>query len=292
MRTPKIPSKIPSVPIPSTSSMSTRPPSMPTRRTPIRFSNQTLLFMFLIVIAFLIYLYNIQIAEIRSEYKPSYTTIGGIDPAQFLIPRPSADAMVHSPTIGGFSTKYDVLSDPYVPPVKVDGYVFDSRSSDIRGLPPLVAPVQTTPPPYFQNNLTSASATSAAAMLPVNVETRGIQNQYTQVGILTKSGSGSLFSRKTRNSGEQMDDGVESRLILPLMGRRHMTGRDKWQYYAISNTGNLNTKLPIRSNGRSCTSEYGCDPLTSGDVVYVEGYNHEFKATVYENSIFSYLPVL
>ncbi|NBO62152.1 MAG: hypothetical protein EBU82_14565 [Flavobacteriia bacterium] len=184
--------------------------------------------------------------------------------------------MVHSPTIGGFSTKYDVLSDPYVPPVKVDGYVFDSRSSDIRGLPPLVAPIQTTP----------------SLVAPVNVETRGIQNQYTQVGILTKSGSGSLFSRKTRNSGEQMDDGVESRLILPLMGRRHMTGRDKWQYYAISNTGNLNTKLPIRSNGRSCTSEYGCDPLTSGDVVYVEGYNHEFKATVYENSIFSYLPVL
>lgn len=271
MRTPKVPSKLPIIPT-STMSLPTR--SAPRRTSTSGFSNQTLVFMFLIVIAFLIYLYSIHITEIKTAYTPSY--VGGIDPASFLIPRPSADAMVHAPTIGGFSTKYDVLSDPYVPPVKVDGYVFDSRSSDIRGLPPLVAPIQTTP----------------SLVAPVNVETRGIQNQYTQVGILTKSGSGSLFSRKNRNPGEQMDDGVESRLILPLMGRRHMTGRDKWQYYAISNTGNLNTKLPIRSNGRSCTSEYGCDPLTSGDVVYVEGYNHEFKATVYENSIFSYLPVL
>jgi len=100
------------------------------------------------------------------------------------------------------------------------------------------------------------------------------------------------FRNTKKNSDDNGDSTIESRLILPLMGRRHMTGRDKWQYYAISNTGNLNTKLPISTNGRSCTSEYGCDPLSSGDIVYVEGYNHAFKATIYENSIFSYLPVL
>ena len=237
-----------------------------------------LLFIFFIIVAFLIYLYNIHIAYIRSGFEYGGSHVGGIDPNVFLIPRPSADAMVSAPIIGGTSARLDVLSDPYIPPVKVDGYVFDSRSSDIRGLPPLVAPIQTNP----------------TLVAPVNVETRGIQNQYSQVGILTKSsGSGSLFSRKKTSTGEQEhDDIIENRLILPLMGRRHITGRDKWQYYAISNTGNLNTKLPIRSNGRSCTSEYGCDPLYSGDVVYVEGYNHAFKATIYENSIFSYLPVL
>lgn len=268
----KLPSKLSTIP----SSTMKIPTSTP-KRTSGGFSSQMLLFMFLIVIAFLVYLYSIHVAEIRAEYKPPY--VGGIDPSVFLIPRPSGDSMVSTPIIGsstgGLSTRYDVLSDPYIPPVKIDGYLFDSRSSDIRGLPPLVAPMQTNP----------------TLVAPVNIETRGIQNQYTQVGILTKtSDSKPLFSRKQINTEENST--VENRLILPLMGRRHMTGRDKWQYYTISNTGNLNTKLPIRSNGRSCTSEYGCDPLYSGDMVYVEGYDHSFKVTIYENSIFSYLPVL
>jgi hypothetical protein len=81
-------------------------------------------------------------------------------------------------------------------------------------------------------------------------------------------------------------------MILPLMGRRNMAGRDKWQYYTISNTGNLNTKLPVSVNGKSCTGEYGCDDITNGDVVYVEGYNDTFKATIYENSLFNYIPFL
>jgi len=107
--------------------------------------------------------------------------------------------------------------------------------------------------------------------IPVNVQTRGTMNDYQQVGILT------------RNNNTEM--------ILPLMGRKHMTGRDKWQYYTISGTGNLNTKLPISVNGRSCTSEYGCDDIYNGDVVYVEGYNDTFRVTVYENNQFQYIPV-
>ena len=30
-------------------------------------------------------------------------------------------------------------------------------------------------------------------------------------------------------------------------------------------------KLPISSNGRSCIGEYGCDELTNGETIYVEG---------------------
>jgi hypothetical protein len=79
-------------------------------------------------------------------------------------------------------------------------------------------------------------------------------------------------------------------MILPLMGRRVMSGRDKWQYYTMSNTGNLNTKLPVSVNGRSCTGEYGCDSIMNGDTIYVEGYNDTFKATIYENNLFNYIP--
>ena len=104
--------------------------------------------------------------------------------------------------------------------------------------------------------------------IPVNIESRGRPSAYTQVGILTR----------------------EKDLILPLMGRK--LTRDKMQYYTISNTGNMNTKLPISKNGKSCTGEYGCDEVFDGDTVFVEGYADTFKATIYENSRFNYIPYL
>jgi hypothetical protein len=104
--------------------------------------------------------------------------------------------------------------------------------------------------------------------IPVNIETQGLATQYQQIGIL--------------------ENGKD--LILPLMGRRSMVGRDKWQYYTISNTGTLNTKLPVTFLGRSCTGENGCDNISSGDTVYVKGYNETFKATIYENNLLQYIP--
>jgi len=107
---------------------------------------------------------------------------------------------------------------------------------------------------------------------PVNIATRGTNQSYSQIGILTRPGI----------NGET--------LILPLMGRLLDTGRNKMQYYTISNTGNMNTKLPVSKDGRSCTGEYGCDEIFNGDTIYVEGYADTFKATIYENSRFNYIP--
>jgi hypothetical protein len=106
----------------------------------------------------------------------------------------------------------------------------------------------------------------------INIETRGTNQSYSQIGILTRPG----INAET--------------LILPLMGRRLDSGRNKMQYYTVSNTGNMNTKLPISKDGRSCTGEYGCDEIFNGDTVYVEGYADTFKATIYENSRFNYIP--
>ena len=106
----------------------------------------------------------------------------------------------------------------------------------------------------------------------INIETRGTNQSYSQIGILTRPG----INAET--------------LILPLMGRRLDSGRNKMQYYTVSNTGNMNTKLPISKDGRSCTGEYGCDEVLNGDTVYVEGYADTFKATIYENSRFNYIP--
>lgn len=106
----------------------------------------------------------------------------------------------------------------------------------------------------------------------INIATRGTNQNYSQIGILTRPG----INAET--------------LILPLMGRRLDSGRNKMQYYTISNTGNMNTKLPVSKDGRSCTGEYGCDEIFNGDTVYVEGYADTFKATIYENSRYNYIP--
>jgi hypothetical protein len=113
--------------------------------------------------------------------------------------------------------------------------------------------------------------------IPINIKTRGTGMDYTQIGILTRP---------------NIRNGHDGEMILPLMGRKLMSGRDKWQYYTISNTGNMNTKLPVSLNGKSCTGEYGCDEIHNNDTVYVEGYKDTFVATIYENSTFSYIPYI
>ena len=87
----------------------------------------------------------------------------------------------------------------------------------------------------------------------------------------------------TRLNGEET--------ILPIMGRPLFSNRSKWQYYTMSDKSN-SIKLPMSHNGRSCTNEYGCNELMSGDTVYVEGYKDAFKATIYENSQPRYIPYL
>jgi hypothetical protein len=129
----------------------------------------------------------------------------------------------------------NIMMDPNMPPLKTDGYIHGNE----RGI-------------------------------PVNIETRGLSQSYSQMGILTRSND----------------------MILPLMGRRLMTGIDKWQYYTISNTGAINTKLPISLRGKKCSGEYGCDCLMDGDVVYVDGYQDTFRVTLYETAKFQYIPYI
>lgn len=138
----------------------------------------------------------------------------------------------------GSNVTPNIMMDPYAPPLRTDGMYFPTRPQGI----------------------------------PVNIETRGLQTEYTQMGIITCD--------------------HKENMILPLMGRRLMTGLDKWQYYTISNTGSINTKLPIRYRGRSCSGEYGCDCLMDGDAVYVEGYKDTFRVTLYETAKFQYIPYI
>jgi hypothetical protein len=136
--------------------------------------------------------------------------------------------------------------------------------------PDTLAPVSTRTQPLV--NLHSPPLKQEGGVAAINIHTRGPELEYTQMGILTRENSG--------------DD-----LILPLMGRRSSNGRDKYQYYTMTNNaGNIHTKLPISVKGKSCTSDLGCDEIFNGDVVYVEGYKDTFRATVYENMLYKYIP--
>jgi hypothetical protein len=108
--------------------------------------------------------------------------------------------------------------------------------------------------------------------IPINIPTQGYNHQYAQVGILT------------RNKGGD---------ILPLMGRRVNTSRDKWQYYTVAGGGaggNLQTKIPLTVKGKSGSSEYGCDEISNQDHIFVDPYQDVFIATIYESGLFSYIP--
>jgi hypothetical protein len=127
-----------------------------------------------------------------------------------------------------------------------------------------------TPPLKSNSYYFPPDSSDVRGMPPMQVQlnTCSFNSGYTQIGILTR--------------GDNM--------ILPLFGRISCNRRDKWQYYTISNTGNLNTKLPVRFNGANCTSENGCNEMNNNDNIYVEGYKDTFSATIYETGAFAYNP--
>jgi len=156
-----------------------------------------------------------------------------------------------------------------IPPVPPQPYAAVMNANVIDTRPDLADPYN---PPLVYPEV-DMPIVAVHGVVPINVRTNGMPTEYRQLGILTRS-TGS----------------TNNKLILPLMGRSLQNGRDKWQYYTMSNSpGAAQTRLPISVNGRSCTSEYGCDSISNGDVVYVEGYDETFRATLYETGLFSYL---
>lgn len=144
-------------------------------------------------------------------------------------------------------------------------FSFSNISSDIL-LNPYSAPLRDDR--YFPSN-----NSGDPRGIPINVQTNvnAVDTSYRQVGILTRTNA--------------------TETILPLMGRPLYSSRDKWNFYTISDKNNM-VKLPVTFKNKSCTTEYGCDNVYNGDVVYVEGYNDTFKVTMYDNNVMRYIPFL
>ena len=113
-----------------------------------------------------------------------------------------------------------------------------------------------------------------AGTIPINVSTNigAVDTNYRQVGIITSTSS-------------------KNKEVLSLMGRPVFNNRNLWQYYTISNQHN-NVKLPIKVKGKNATTEYGVDKIYTNDNIFVEGYDENYKVTVYENDTIKYLPFI
>jgi hypothetical protein len=111
------------------------------------------------------------------------------------------------------------------------------------------------------------------AQVPINIHTRGIIDEYQQVGILTGN------------------DLAGAPTISPLMGRRSPSGNSRWQYYTMFNGSGsaIPVKLPITAKGKGCSEDRGCEELQTGDEVAAEGYGANFKVTVYPDKKLYYL---
>lgn len=161
----------------------------------------------------------------------------------------------------------DTLANPYAPPLKDVFAPHGIRS--------------------FTTAVTGAGAgTNATANggIPINMATNTgatVNASYQQIGLLTKADSSN--SSNTNSSSDPV--------IMPLMGKPLFTSRDKWLFYTISDKNN-SMKLPIIVKGRNALSEIGVDNVYTGDTVYVQGYNNDFKVTLYENSTPQYIPFI
>ena len=164
--------------------------------------------------------------------------------------------------IGGPSSNQDVLLNPYVPPLR------DNSSGSTRPVYDIRGGVET-----IHYGGMGGGMGGGGGGVRVNVPTRSVDTTYRQVGILTRSSGGS---------------GQET--ILPLIGRPLFTNRDKWQFYTLSDKNNA-IKLPVNVNGKSGTNEYGCNNVSSGDTIHVEGYNDAFRVTAYDSASLRYLPL-
>ena len=221
----------------------------------ICFENVTIVIIILILLLVGFYVYKVNKHPSNNTYNNAYNNAYSSNMPNMMIPPPplSNRGFVFNNSVLSPPQRMlnDTLLDPYQPPLR-DNSGFN----------------------YFFGGMMPNMMPPTNTMMPINIPTQGppivMRDEYQQVGLLTRANG--------------------SEMILPLMGQSLYTNRDKWNYYTMSDKNN-SVKLPINSRGKNCMSEYGCDSLNSGDHVHVEGYNDNFKVTIYDNKLMRYLPM-
>lgn len=183
--------------------------------------------------------------------------------AASMMPTATVGPVIPRPNTFFTNQEGDTLTNPYAPPLK--DVFFNGASSGAR--------------------CTSCVGGGGGGGVPINMATSSSANvntSYQQIGLLTKA--------ESRGKGSSTNSSSDP-VIMPIMGKPLFTNRDKWLFYAISDKNNA-MKLPIIIKGRNALSEIGVDNVYTGDTVYVQGYNDEFKVTLYENATPQYIPFI
>ena len=103
----------------------------------------------------------------------------------------------------------------------------------------------------------------------INVPTRGEAPSYQQIGTLTGAG--------------------DPDNIKPLYGRQTYRGSGQWNYFT-SLDSHLATKIPIYSDEKDCTGEYGCKEINKNDTLNVGQADNQYTANIYQTHAPRYIP--
>jgi hypothetical protein len=141
--------------------------------------------------------------------------------------------------------------------------------------------------PYIDDGIPPSNPLAGISLPSLGADRGGVG-----VGVGGPGAGAGIFGMETRPSSGKtytqigLINDPETNDVMPLMGRR--LNRDRWQYYTVSTNG-LNLKIPVNINGRSGMNEYGCNELSSGDTVELDGMKRSGQVTLYSNSAFQYL---
>lgn len=110
--------------------------------------------------------------------------------------------------------------------------------------------------------------------MPINIKTRGPSSGYQQVGVL-------------------IEEGIDSsnKKILPLYGEQTYSGSNQWKYYTNTD-GFQAVKLPVSNKNKNCQDTYGCDEIYDGDLVNIDPYNNQYRASIYKLDSPKYIPYI
>jgi hypothetical protein len=162
-----------------------------------------------------------------------------------------------------FRSLKNIISDTFN--LNLSTVSFNKRLTD-----PLEAPERTTP--LFFKRIDMNKQTRLG--IPINMETRGTATSYQQVGVLIQNGV----------SGD-------NKKILPLYGKPTYSGSQNWNYYTSSDSYH-SMKVAVTNNNKSCTQEYGCSEIYDGNLINIEGYDSQFKASIYKLDKPRYIPYI
>jgi len=115
-------------------------------------------------------------------------------------------------------------------------------------------------------------------VVPIQIPTRGLPEQFQQMGVLTSPGGSATSASPNRT-------------LLPLYGRRTASGRERYNYYTRTDGYNP-VQVPVSYKNRTCEDDNGCDEISTGDTVGVPLLGQTFVATTYKYNAPRYIPLI